>query len=380
MSDNDDGLDWIAGEPEPERRPDRPGSRRREEPAKRKSGLGKVIALVAVIAVLIGGYVVVTKAMDRIGGADDYSGNGTGTVEVAIPSGANGLQIARLLAKEDVVKSSEAFYQLSLTDQRASQIQPGTYTLRKQMSSEAALAALVDPSARVQTKFTVPEGARVGQIVEIISKNTDIKAEDLEAALDDPSTIGLPDFANGNPEGYLYPETYFVEPGDDAKTVLKRMVDQTLKVAKDLDIGSRAPALKMNGEQILTMASILEYEGQKPEDYAKIARVLYNRIEQGMPLQLDSTVSYVSERKGDVWTTAEERANPSLYNTYQHAGLPPGPLASPGRASIEAALTPAAGSGLFFFDKKDGSVVYIEEFRQHTRGCTAVAGAGSGGG
>lgn len=380
MSDNDDGLDWIAGEPEPERRPDRPGSRRREEPAKRKSGLGKVIALVAVIAVLIGGYVVVTKAMDRLGGADDYSGNGTGTVEVAIPSGANGLQIARLLAKEDVVKSSEAFYQLSLTDQRASQIQPGTYTLRKQMSSEAALAALVDPSARVQTKFTVPEGARVGQIVEIISKNTDIKAEDLEAALDDPSTIGLPDFANGNPEGYLYPETYFVEPGDDAKTVLKRMVDQTLKVAKDLDIGSRAPALKMNGEQILTMASILEYEGQKPEDYAKIARVLYNRIEQGMPLQLDSTVSYVSERKGDVWTTAEERANPSLYNTYQHAGLPPGPIGSPGKASIEAALNPAEGSWLFFFAKKDGSVVYNEDFGQHTRDCQAEYGAGSCGG
>ena len=91
MSDTDEGLALSAGAPEPERRPDRPGSRRREEPAKRKSGLGKVIALVAVIAVLIGGYVVVTKAMDRIGGADDYSGNGTGTVEVAIPSGANGL-------------------------------------------------------------------------------------------------------------------------------------------------------------------------------------------------------------------------------------------------------------------------------------------------
>ncbi|GAA2090949.1 endolytic transglycosylase MltG [Aeromicrobium tamlense] len=378
MSESDGGLEILTGEEEPRRA--RPGSRRREEPPKKKSGIKNVIALLAVIAILIGGYVVVTNVMDRMGGAEDYSGQGTGTAEVTIPSGANGVQIARLLAEQDVVKSSEAFYQLSLTDARAQKIQPGTYTLRQQMSAEAALTALVDPSARVQAKFTVPEGARVGQIVEIISKNTELEAKDLEAALDDPSTIGLPDYANGNPEGYLYPETYFVEPGDDAKAVLTRMVQQTLKVAKDLDIGSRAPALGLNGEEVLTVASILEYEGQKPEDYAKIARVLYNRIDQGMPLQLDSTVSYVSERKGDVWTTAEERANPSLYNTYQHAGLPPGPIGSPGQASIEAALNPADGDWLYFFAKKDGSVVYNQDFGKHTSDCQAEYGAGSCGG
>ncbi len=377
MTENDGGLDLIAGEPESRR--SRPGSRRREEPPKKKTARN-LFALVAVIAVLIGGYIAVTNVMDRLGGAEDYAGMGTGEVEVAIPAGANGVQIARILADEDVVKSSEAFYQLSLRDERANRIQPGTYRLRKQMSAEAALSALVDPSARMQAKFTVPEGARVGQIVEIISKNTELKAEDLEAALDNPASIGLPEFAKGNPEGYLYPETYFVEPGDTAEIVLKRMVDQTLKVAKDLDIGTRAPALGMNGEQILTMASILEYEGQKPEDYAKIARVLYNRIEQGMPLQLDSTVSYVSERKGDVWTTPEERANPSLYNTYQHAGLPPGPIGSPGQASIEAALNPADGPWLFFFATKDGSVIYNEDFGKHTRDCQAEYGAGSCGG
>ncbi|MBC9225280.1 endolytic transglycosylase MltG [Aeromicrobium sp. 636] len=379
MSGGDGGLTMLTGPEEP--RPSRPGSRRKAEPpAKKKSGLKNIIALIAVAAILVGGYVVVTKVMDRMGGADDYSGSGTGTVEVTIPSGASGIDIARILAKDDVVKSSEAFYQLSLSDSRAQQVQPGTYRLRKQMSAEAALTVLVDPSARIQAKFTVPEGARVGQIVEIISKNTELKAEDLEAALDDPATIGLPDYANGNPEGYLYPETYFVEPGDDAKAVLSRMVKQTLKVAKDLDIGSRAPALGLSGEEVLTVASILEYEGQKDEDYAKIARVLYNRIEQGMPLQLDSTVSYVSERKGDVWTTAEERANPSLYNTYQHAGLPPGPIGSPGEASIQAALNPAQGPWLYFFATKDGSVIYNEDFGKHTRDCQAEYGAGSCGG
>ncbi len=374
---SDGGLEVLTGEEEP--RPS-PGSRRKAEPPKRTSGIKGLLAIVAIVALLIGGYVLVTKAMDRLGGADDYSGQGSGSVTVTIPSGANGLQIARLLADEDVVKSSEAFYQLSLTDARAQQIQAGTYELKQQMSADAALAALVDRANLVQDKFTVPEGARVGQIVETISKNTDLKSEDLQAALDDPATIGLPDYANGNPEGYLYPETYFVEPGETAADVLSRMVKQTLKVAEDLKIGERAPALGMTGEQILTVASILEYEGQKAEDYAKIARVLYNRIEQGMPLQLDSTVSYVSERKGDVWTTAEERANPSEYNTYQHAGLPPGPIGSPGQASIQAALNPAEGPWLFFFATKDGSVIYNESFGEHTADCQAEYGAGSCGG
>lgn len=378
MSESDGGLEILTGEQQPRR--SRPGSRRKQEPPRRRAGIKNLIALVAVIAILIGGYLVVTNVMDRVGGAEDYTGSGTGTAEVTIASGANGLQIARLLAEQDIVKSSEAFYQLSLTDARAQQIQPGTYRLRQQMSAEAALAALVDPSARIQAKFTVPEGARVGQIVEIISKNTELEAKDLEAALEDPSSIGLPDYANGNPEGYLYPETYFVEPGDDARTVLSRMVKQTLKVAKDLDIDSRAPALGLSGEEVLTVASILEYEGQKSKDYAKIARVLYNRIEQGMPLQLDSTVSYVSERKGDVWTTPEERANPSLYNTYQHQGLPPGPIGSPGEASIKAALNPAEGDWLYFFAKKDGSVVYNQDFGQHNSDCQAEYGAGSCGG
>lgn len=378
-SDGDGGLEILTGDEEPQ--PARRGSRRKEEPpTPKKSGLKNIIALLAVIAVLIGGYIVVTQAMDRLGGADDYSGSGSGSVEVAIPAGSNGLQIARLLAEKDVVKSSEAFYQLSLTDPRAQQIQPGTYRMREKMSSDAALTVLVDPSARIQAKFTVPEGSRVGQIVEIISKNTELEAEDLEAALDDPAKIGLPEYANGNPEGYLYPETYFVEPGDTAESVLSRMVAQTLKVAKDLNIGELAPTLGMSGEQILTMASLLEYEGQTDEDYAKISRVLYNRIEQGMPLQLDSTVSYISERKGDVWTTAEERANPSEYNTYQHTGLPPGPIGSPGEASIKAALNPPEGPWLYFFATKDGSVVYNEDFGKHMSDCQAEYGAGSCGG
>ena len=155
------------------------------------------------------------------------------------------------------------------------------------------------------------------------------------------------------------------------------MVAKTMAVAKSLDIGTRARALGLTGEQVLTVASILEFEGKLDEDYPKIARVLYNRIADGMPLQLDSTVSYVSGREGDVWTTPEERANPSLYNTYQNPGLPPGPIGSPGEKTIEAALNPAEGTWLYFLatDLETGETTFSNTYAEHVRACKAAFGA-----
>ena len=121
-------------------------------------------------------------------------------------------------------------------------------------------------------------------------------------------------------------------------------------------------------EQVMTVASILEYEANRSADYPKVARVLYNRLDQKMPLQLDSTVSYISKRKGDVFTTAAERASPSLYNTYKHQGLPPGPIGSPGEATIKAALSPAKGTWLFFVpDYANKSTTFSTTLAQHNK-------------
>jgi UPF0755 protein len=127
--------------------------------------------------------------------------------------------------------------------------------------------------------------------------------------------------------------------------------------------------LGYTGEQILTVASILEYEANNDEDYAKVARVLYNRLDKGMPLQLDSTVSYVSGRKGDVFTTPEERDAESAYNTYQNPGLPPGPIGSPGEKTIEAALNPADGTWLYFVavNLETGKTVFSDTLGEHNR-------------
>ena len=345
------------------------GGRRRAEKAPRSPWGRRLLIVVVVLGLLFGGYTAFGKVQNYLNGPEDYTGQGSGSVTVEIPEGANGQQIANILKENGVVKSAEAFYQLSLTDARFQAIQAGFYQLRLKMSSDWAMRELADRGNRVEGKVTIPEGARVDQVVEIISANSEIPAKDLEAALKDPSELDLPAVAQGNPEGYLFPATYTVEPGETAVGLLKQMVAKTVSVAKDLDIGTRAKALRYSGEEILTVASILEYEAKADKDYAKVARVLYNRLDQGMPLQLDSTVSYVSGRKGDVFTTEEERNAESAYNTYKNPGLPPGPIGSPGEKTIEAALNPADGSWLFFVavNLETGETVFSDTFGEHNK-------------
>ncbi|MEO6471827.1 MAG: endolytic transglycosylase MltG [Aeromicrobium sp.] len=360
MTDN--GLDLVTGGA-----PREPGSRRATP--KKKLWPRRLIALLVVVVLVFAGLKLVGKVQSMLGGPSDYTGQGTGSVVVEIKPGSTGTVIANALKKADVVKSAEVFYKLSLSDPRAQAIQAGFYKLHKQMSAKSALDELSDRANRVDGRVVIPEGARVGEIVSAIVKGSDIKQDDLTAALKKPETLGLPAAAKGNPEGYFYPATYTVEPGTTALALLKSMVAKTVAVEKDLDISTRAKALGLTSEQILTVASILEYEAKKDADYPKVARVLYNRLKIDMALQLDSTVSYVSKRKGDVFTTPLERASEDPYNTYQHTGLPPGPIGSPGQKTIEAALNPAKGTWLYFvaINLNTGETVFSDTFAEHSK-------------
>jgi UPF0755 protein len=344
----------------------RPGRRRASRGPSRARRLLRTFFFILVIAALV---FAVLKVKDMLAGPDDYTGQGTGKVVIEVPEGANGQQIADILAAKDVVKSAEAFYQVSLNDPRAQSIQPGFYQLRKQMSAKSALGALVDKDNRVQGRVAVPEGARTDEIIKLIAQGSEIPEKDVTAALKKPKALGLPKEADLNPEGYLYPATYTVEPGTSATDLLRQMVAKTIEVSKTLDIDSRAGALGLSGEEVLTVASILEYEAKRDQDYPKVARVIYNRLEADQALQLDSTVSYVSKRKGDVFTTPQERENPSAYNTYKHTGLPPGPIGSPGEKTIEAALNPAEGSWLYFVsvNLETGETVFSETKAEHDK-------------
>ncbi len=345
MSDPEDHLHEEA--------PPAAGSHRLvDEPPRRRLGRG-CLPVLLVLAVLVGGVFLggrwaIDQIGSRIGSAPDYAGPGTGQVLYEVKSGASSAAIGRELKSAGVVKSVDAFTSAARDNDKSRSIQVGYYELKKEMKAAEALAVLVDPANLMQSLVVVPEGARVRQIVKTIVEKTDITKKAVTAALADPESIGLPDEAEGNPEGFLYPATYSVPPKQTAVGLLSQMVAKTVEVERSLDLDSKAKALGFTAEEILTVASIIEYEANVPADYPKVARVIYNRLDKGMALQLDSTVSYVSKRSGDIWTTAEERSNTSAYNTYANTGLPPGPIGSPGEATINAALNPAKGTWLFF--------------------------------
>jgi UPF0755 protein len=308
-----------------------------------------LVALVVIAAgVFFGGRWAVGELGSRLGSAPDYPGPGTGSVMVEVKTGATSTEIGRDLKSRGVVKSVDAFNDAARSNDKARNIQVGFYQLKKRMKASDALDVLVDPGNLMQNIVVVPEGARVRNIVKSIVAKTDIPRRDITKALADPASIGLPAAAKGNPEGYLYPATYSVPPNQTAVGLLRQMVDKRLESEKLQDLAAASAKLGYTPEQILTVASILEYEANRSEDYPKVARVLYNRLDKGLPLQLDSTVSYVSGRSGDVWTTAAERGDNSEYNTYKHTGLPPGPIGSPGEETVKAALHPAQGNWLYF--------------------------------
>ncbi|GAA1728829.1 endolytic transglycosylase MltG [Aeromicrobium alkaliterrae] len=360
------GLDLVTGGEPP--RPER--GRRRAEKPKKKRGWLKLLLLLVVLAVLaFGGLQAYGWAQDRFGAAPDYTGEGSGEVVVQVESGASWRSVSYDLEEQDVVKSAKAFYEEALDDPDQAVLQAGSYLMKEQMSAEAAYRALTTEIVKADARIAVPEGARVDAIVASIAEKTEIPQADLEAALADPAAIGLPAIAAGNPEGYLYPATYTVDPGETAVSLLSKMVAKGLEVATSLDIEGRAAALGYTTEQVLTVASILEYEVSN-DDFARGARVIYNRLDMGMPLQMDSTVHYVSGRSGDVFTTDEERAADSPYNTYKYPGLPPGPIGSPGEAAIEAALNPEAGDWVYFVaDPDTGETTFATTYSEHQQNC-----------
>ena len=336
---------------------------------RRHGCIAAVVALVVLgVAAWFGGTWAVGQLRDRLSGPPDYAGPGTGALVFQVKQGETAADMAQSLTRLGVVKSPQAFTEAADKDPKSRAIQVGFYRLQKHMPARDALAVLVDPNNLIQSLVTIPEGARVRDIVADVVKHTDLTKAQLARALKHPAKLGLPAFTHGNPEGYLFPATYSVVPGESASTLLRQMVAKSRSVSTELGVAQGARKLGLSAEQVITVASILQYEANREQDYPKVARVIYNRLHRGMALQLDSTVSYVSGRSGDVWTTAAERANDSAYNTYKHTGLPPGPIGSPGEATIKAALHPAHGPWLYFVpDFKNGTTHFSTTLAEHEK-------------
>lgn len=347
----------------------RAGSRRAKPVGRRGRGCLPLLLVLALILVGVwfGGGWALDKVRELAGSDPDYAGAGTGTAVVEIHEGDTSTAIGRTLESAGVVKSVEAFVAAATANERSRSIQVGFYQLRKEMKATEALALLIDPANLIQARVVIPEGYRTKDVVKAIVAKTDIPKAQVEAALKKTSALGLPSEAAGEVEGYLYPATYTVVPGQTATELLRQMVAKTKQVEQELDIAAKAEALGFTPKEILTIASILEYEGSRDEDYPKIARAIYNRLDDGMMLQSDATVAYANNLTGTVWTTTEERNNQSPYNTYVHTGLPPGPIGSPGAKTIEAALNPAQGSWLYWLvvNLRTGETRFNETYAGH---------------
>lgn len=344
------------------------GRRRRSG---RRSGCLPVTFVVVVVLALafLGGRWVEGKVKDVFAGPPDYSGTGHGRVVVQVHQGDSSTDIAHSLVRLDVVKSVGAFTDAARANPDSRGIQVGYYPMKLHMRATAALKVLINPKNMIQATVTVPEGARVRDIVEVIVKKTDLSHHDVVSALSRPGRIGLPARADGNPEGYLFPATYTVAPHESATELLRQMVRKSREVDQSVHLAAGARRLGLSPEQVVTVASILEYEAKRHQDYPKVARAIYNRLHKGMPLQSDATVSYAAGVSKQVWTTAEQRASSSPYNTYKHKGLPPGPIGSPGRTTLEAALHPAKGPWLYWVvvNLRTGETKFATTLAQHNR-------------
>lgn len=311
-----------------------------------------MVAVLASFALLIGGgfFVVdrVQAGYQALTAVEDYEGVGAEEIKITIPSGASVAEIGGLLLDEDVVMSEEAWTKAAKANPNATLIQAGRYRLRTELPAAKALEMLLDSKNLAIQRVTIPEGLRLREQLDVLAKNTNISKKAYEKALKKPKKLGLPKAADGNAEGLLFPSTYDLDDDASATEVLKKMVSQYKKTAKSLKYKSKAKKLGYSQYEVQIVASIVEAEVRRDKDRAKVARVLYNRLDDGMPLQLDTTVMYANNKRIGATTSDKERAKKSPYNTYVSDGLPPGPITAPGKKSMEAAANPAKGDWLYF--------------------------------
>jgi UPF0755 protein len=298
--------------------------------------------LIALLAVLYGIYSIFGGGSE----SNDYVGSGSGSVSITVSRGESLTKIGNTLAAADVVKSVESFTGAAANNEASSTIGPGEYTMKSQMSGESALLLMLDPASRAASRLVLPEGLRLQETVALSASATGLPASDFDQVLEDAKSLALPSWAQSRPEGFMFPATYDLVGDENAEAILSSLVARFNQSATNIDLETRAAQAGRSPYEILTVASLLEGE-VIPEDFAKVAAVVYNRLEAKMPLQFDSTVSYALGLDA-LELSADQLETDSPYNTYRVTGLPPTPINSPGESALEAALSPAKGKWLYF--------------------------------
>jgi len=281
---------------------------------------------------------------------------------LVVPSGATGRDIARLLADHRIVSSAFAFDLLARLRHERSSMKAGEYRFEAHRSMAEILADLTAGGRQVAKWVTIPEGFTCAEIARTLAGASLGTRGALDAAFFHESLL-LGGVRTANLEGYLFPETYLIPVRASPHDIADQM---TRQFARELpaDAAERARRLGLTIPQVVTVASIVEREARADDERALMAGVYYNRLRRGMPLQVDATIEYTFRHHKDVITYADLARN-SPYNTYEHAGLPPTPIANPGRASLLAAFYPRASPYLYYVAMGNGHSAFSRTLAEH---------------
>ena len=319
-----------------------------------------VIALIAVI-----GVGVATLLSHRETTATVTTQEAPATVEVVVSSGMNASRVAALLEEKAVIKSSTEFLRRVEADGTVNKLQPGTYQFARGESLDSVINKLEKGLGVANLKAVIPEGLAASQVVPVLAKLGITDSASYLVLSGEPSKFSIPSVGGTAPavtslEGLLFPSTYFLEPGDGPSQLITAQLATFESKTASLP-WANADALKVTPYQVVIVASIIEKEAQVPADRAKVAAVVYNRLNKGMTLGLDSTVRFaVNKWSGEL--TSSDLQTDSPYNTRTHKGLPPGPICNPGIAALNAALQPASADYLYFVSDSTGHLFFTGSY------------------
>jgi len=284
------------------------------------------------------------------------------SMTVIIARGSSFGAVTTQLAQSGVIAHPIAFRILARLRQEEANVKAGEYTIEPNQSSDEVLRTITAGTGQVARWVTFPEGYTAREIAASLAEKK-FGSQDAFARAFSAESIDLDGTRTTGLEGYLFPSTYLMPVDVTPRAAAKILVDQFRKELPT-DARERARRLGLNVPQVVTIASLVEREAKADDERSLMAGVYYNRLRRGMPLEVDATIEYVFASHHDVITRKDLQID-SPYNTYRYPGLPPTPIANPGKASLDAAFSPRSSEFLYYVYKGDGHSAFARTLQEH---------------
>lgn len=380
----------------PPRRGRSRAERLRAERGRRRRRIALGFAVGLLVVVVVAAVFVGSNLWHSFGPQNDYTGSGKKDLVIQVHAGDSTTAIGETLHNHDVVRTVKAFLEAAEGNEAISSIQPGYYRMRSEIPASSAVKLLADPKSRVG-KLVIPEGQQLDDTTDVKTNDVTpgiftmiakascveldgdkhcVSAADLRTAaektplgsLSVPAWTVEPVTRMGDDhrrlEGLIAPGTFNVNPSGSPQTILETLISTSTELYVKSGLLDTATAMNMSPYNVLVVASLVQREA-KPQDFPKVARVIYNRLAEHRTLEFDSTVNYPLDRR-EVATTDSDRAQQTPWNTYVSDGLPATPICSPGADAVKAAEHPEPGDWLYFVTiDSQGTTLFTRDYQQH---------------